>query len=325
MRRRAYRLLGRDEPGGLAKAIRACPRVKALLGAREPDGSLCPVRHVYKKWYGAHWALVDLAELGYPRGDRSLFPIRDQVLDVWLAPHYRETAVCTEASQVRWRRAVPVMEGRARRCASQQGNALYATVALGIADSRAHELVRLLIGWQWPDGGWNCDVNPAAHTSSFHETITPLRGLAAYMRWDGADPSLREEAREAVTRAAEVFLSRRLFLRRSNGEVMDQRFLALAFPRYWRYDLLFGLVVMKEAGLLADPRCREALDELKRRRHADGSWSAERKHYRVMRTSEAPSGSGFSRVDWGPSGKRCSNPWVTLDALEILAFCDDIE
>jgi hypothetical protein len=211
------------------------------------------------------------------------------------------------------------MEGRARRCASQQGNALYATVALGIADERAHDLVRLLLGWQWPDGGWNCDKNPGADTSSFHETVSPLRGLAAYARWKGADAVLRGAAQDAVRRAAEVFLTRRLFRRKSDGAVMNPLFLEPAWPRYWHYDLIFGLLALKEAALLHDPRCKKALDELRRLQLPDGGWPAPRKYYRVVGPGAAAGASGASPVGWGPHGRTRSNPWVTLDALELLA------
>jgi hypothetical protein len=82
-------------------------------------------------------------------------------------------------------RGVPVIRGRARRCASQQGNALYAAVVLGLLDERGRRLARLLLRWQWPDGGWNCDRRPEAATSSFWESLIPLRGLAAYARATG--------------------------------------------------------------------------------------------------------------------------------------------
>lgn len=39
-----------------------------------------------------------------------------------------------------------------------------------------------------------------------------------------------------------------------------------SFPCYWHYDVLFGLTVLDEAGFLADPRCRSALDLLESKR-----------------------------------------------------------
>ena len=45
-------------------------------------------------------------------------------------------------------------------------------------------------------------------------------------------------AREAADRAAELFLSHRLFRSLSDGEVIDRRWLALHYPPYWHYDVL---------------------------------------------------------------------------------------
>ena len=171
-------------------------------------------------------------------------------------------------------RGFPVMEGRYRRCGSQQGNALRSMVRLGLADERADKLVERLLHWQWPDGGWNCDRNPSADTSSFMETLTPMRGLAAYAAW-----RQDETAKAAARAAAEVFLSRGLFQRRRDGQPMDPSFLKLHYPLYWHYDILGGLVAMAEMDLLGDPRCEAALDLLESKRLADGGWPAEAKFY----------------------------------------------
>ena len=72
-----------DEPevNDLQQHVRRSPRVASLLSERGSDGTIDA--HPYAKWYGAHWVLVTLAELGYHSGDQSLIPLRDQVLD-WL-------------------------------------------------------------------------------------------------------------------------------------------------------------------------------------------------------------------------------------------------
>ncbi|MGC9346515.1 MAG: hypothetical protein ACP5JG_00125, partial [Anaerolineae bacterium] len=163
---------------------------------------------------------------------------------------------------------------------------------------------------QWPDGGWNCDRNWDARTSSFHETLLPLRGLTWHTKATGSRAS-----RDAAERAAEVFLERRLFRRRRDGSVIHESFLKLRYPHYWHYDILIALKVMAEAGYIDDPRCEEALDLLESKRLPDGGWRAEGKHYRVV---DAPA-SGGSMVGWGPvSRKKVMNPFVTLDALYVL-------
>ena len=83
---------------------------------------------------------------------------------------------------------------------------------------------------------------------------------------------------------------------------------------YRGYSLLFGLVVLTEAGYLADGRCREALDLLESKRLPDAGFPAERRTYRTVH--EIATRGEF--VDWGPHGKTQSNEFVTADALYVL-------
>ena len=140
-----------------------------------------------------------------------------------------------------------------------------------------------------------------------------MRGLALHARVTGS-----RRSRAAAERCAEVFLSRRLFRRRSDDSVIDPEFVELHYPCYWRYDVLFGLKVMNEAGFLGDDRCEDALDLLESKRLPDGGWPAEGRFY----------GAGASRrslVDWGGANRRRSNEWVTADALTVLAAAGRLE
>ncbi len=293
----------------LREDIRRSPRVRQLLAHRDRQGRIEPVRHVYRKWVGAHWVLPALADLGYPPGDTTLRPVFDQVFDCWLGDWTTKEVVCRNRRETRPWKGVPIIRGLARRCGSQQGNALYAALALGFVDDRAHRLAELLMHWQWPDGGWNCDCDPAAHVSSFHESVIPLRALARYARVAGS-----RKAAAAAKRAAELFLCRRLFQRRRDGNIMNADFVRLHYPCYWHYDVLRGLVAIAEAGFIRDPRCGDALDLLEAKQLPDGGWAAEGKFYRTVKAD----GSGSELVDWGPVGKRRMNEWVTADALTVL-------
>jgi hypothetical protein len=269
------------------------PVVKQLLSDRDEGGKIpCSP---YDKWFGAHWVLSILADLEYPKADERLKPLMEQCYQLWLSKEHEKHIL--------------VINGRTRRCASQEGNCVYYSLALGLADERTEELVARLIRWQWPDGGWNCDKMPDASKSSFHETLIPLRGLALFAKSTG-DP----KARQAAARAGEVFLQRRLFLRLADGTLMNKNFILLHYPGYWHYDILFGLKVLAEAGFLDDSRCNEALDVLERKQLPDGGFPAEGRYYRVDDKKLA----GHSRVDWGGTSKRQMNPYVTLDALKVL-------
>lgn len=146
------RVLGeeRDSKGirALEEEIRSSPRVRALLSRRGQLGKPGTARKVYYKWQGIHWVLASLADLGYPRGEVSLHPLRDRILEFWLRPNYFQEFVARTESEAYRHEGVPLMEGRYRRCASQQGNPLFFPAALGIADERSDALVERLLHWQ---------------------------------------------------------------------------------------------------------------------------------------------------------------------------------
>lgn len=294
---------------GLEQEIRHSARVRKLLShvlARYRPGT---TRSVYYKWQGIHWVLASLADLGYPREDPGVEPLLDRALGLWLGPSYWQTFSAGSKAAANRHYGVPVVRGRARRCASQQGAALYYATQLGFPDVRSKQLCDLLRRWQWPDGGWNCDRDPEADTSSFMETLWPMRGLAAYAAEVGIP-----HAKQAARAASEVFLKRQLFRRRTNGNVMNPDFARLHYPLYWHYDILAGLKGMAEVGQVRDPRCSEALDWLESKELPGGGWPAEARYYKVS-VGFRPN-SEF--VDWGGVSQRRRNDWVTTDALYVL-------
>ena len=273
--------------------LKTSPIIRQLLGDQKDDGRI--PYHPYDKWFGSHWVLSILADLGYPEGNDALKPMLEQCYE-WLLSNEHQASIRK-------------INNRVRRCASQEGNCVYYSLVLGLADDRTQELVDRLMKWQWEDGGWNCDKNPGATNSSYNETLIPLRGLAWFANITG-DPHVRQ----AVTRSAEVILKRYLFKRIRDGQIIDQNFIKLHYPNYWHYDVLFALKVMAETGFIMDSRCREGLDLLESKKTSDGGFPAEAKYYRV----DDKRLSGHSRVDWGGTSKVHSNPFVTLDALIVL-------
>ncbi len=250
----------------------------------------------YAKWRGAHWRLVSLVELGLPVGEPRATAVCHIVLDSWADP--KRLA------------AVPVVQGRARRCASQEGNAVAVACRLGLADDqRVALLVEHLLAWQWPDGGWNCDKRPGATRSSFHETLPALWGLHEY-----AALSSDRDSAEAVRRAAELLLEHEVVFSRA-GPPIHASFLVPHYPPYWHYDVLQALLVLHRAGLGTDPRTRRARQIVAARRRRDGTWHAGRRWWRPS----GASGSGVEAVDWG----EVAHQMVTLNALRVDAHrCD---
>ena len=99
---------------------------------------------------------------------------------------------------------IKTINGKVRRCASQEGNAIYYSHKLGLTDERTEQLVDRLLEFQWPDGGWNCDKNPEALNSSYHESLIPLRGLNQYQKRKPGNV-----VKKTIEKATELFLKRK--------------------------------------------------------------------------------------------------------------------
>ena len=191
----------------------------------------------------------------------------------------------------------PYFEGEVEPCIN--GGVL----ALGGYFGRPTEkLARRLLGEQLADGGWNCDA-PKSSCSSFHTTICVLEGLLEYER--AAGPTA--EVAAARRRGEEYLLERRLFRRRSTGEVANAEFLELAFPPRYHYDVLRGLDYFRNAGVAPDPRMEEAVAFIKSKRQADGRWLLDRAYDEAL---------GL------PTGEAVGEPsrWNTLRAMRVLRW-----
>lgn len=258
----------------------------------------------YRKWQGPHWTLYSLAEIAFPAGDERLLPLRERVMDWMFAP-----AFLKPPSTV----FLPDQPRRPRRCASMEGNTIWSQLVLGIVDyERVPLLVDRLVAFQWPDGGWNCDKRPGAHTSSVQETLLPLRGLANWYRATGDD-----RARRAANLAAEFLLKRHLLWRKRDGALIEPEWGGpvdkIHYPIRF-YDVLSVLLVMAEIGMVRDRRCQDSLDLLECKRLADGTFPVEWTN--VTKADRIETRGTYA--DWGILQRKKGNPFVTVDALYVL-------
>ena len=168
-------------------------------------------------------------------------------------------------------------------------------------------IVDRLLAEQLPDGGWNCEAENGSTRSSFNTTICVLEALLEYERAVGDSP----EVTAARLRGQEYLLERRLFRRKSTGEVIERDrkggavWTRFAFPTWWHYDVLRGLEYLRRAGVAPDERVAEAIDLVASKRDDDGRWPLETQY------------PGRMPVETDEGEGRPSR-WNTLRALRVL-------
>ena len=172
-------------------------------------------------------------------------------------------------------------------------------------------IVDLLLAEQLPDGGWNCEAANGSTRSSFNTTICVLEALLEYERAGGTSPPVTA----ARLRGQEYLLERRLFRRRSTGEVIERdrkggaEWTRFAFPTWWHYDVLRGLEYLRDAGVTPDKRVAEAIELVASKRDADGRWALETRYPGAMPVE----------ID---EGEGRPSRWNTLRALRVLRWYD---
>ncbi|HUA98449.1 MAG TPA: hypothetical protein VMA34_09000 [Terracidiphilus sp.] len=201
----------------------------------------------------------------------------------------------------RWEHAgEPFFSGEVEPCINGR------TVTLGVYFGQNMDaLVRRLLSEQLEDGGWNCETENGSVRSSFATTINVLEGLLAHERATGGWP----ESIAARRRGEEYLLERKLFRRKSSGEVVDPSWLQFSFPVRWHYDVLRGLEYFRSAGDAPDPRLQEAIHLLRSRQQPDGCWLLENTH----------SGKVHFELE---DGDNKPSRWNTLRALRVLRWYD---
>jgi hypothetical protein len=259
-----------------------------LLALQEPDG----------RWAGRPWSqdrtdtfhvLELLRHLGLdPDSDqarRAIALVRDKV--TWRDPDFESP----------WADNM-FFEGEVEPCIN--GNVVATGAYFGV-DMRP--LVDRLLGEQLSDGGWNCEVENGATVSSVETTTNVLEGLIEHERAVGAS----DDVRSARHRGEAYLLERRLFRRRSTGEVIDEAWLRFSFPTWYHYDVLRALDYLQSTGEPPDPRIAEAIAVVEGNRGPDGTWSLQRVH------------AGETHVEMEP-GEGAPSRWNTLRALRVLRW-----
>jgi hypothetical protein len=210
-------------------------------------------------------------------------------------------AVALARDHCRWEHAgQPFFSGEVEPCINGR------TVTLGIYFGQDVEgIVARLLDEQLEDGGWNCEAENGSVRSSFATTINVLEGLLAYERATGGSA----ESVAARCRGEEYLLERKLFRRKSTGEVVNRSWLQFSFPTRWQYDVLRALDYFRSTGDVPDSRMEEAIDLLRSKQQPSGAWLLENTH---------PGKVHFQLED----GDNRPSRWNTLRALRVLEWSE---
>jgi hypothetical protein len=255
------------------------------------------------RWGGAAW------NHGWDSTMHVLTLLKDLGLDP--ASDQARRAVGLVRDRVTWRGCGPkecdgnaFFEGEVEPCINGQVGAVGAYFG-----QQVRGIVERLLAEQLSDGGWNCEAPKRSKRSSFNTTICVLEALLEYERAGNGTPVVTE----ARLRGQEYLLERRLFRRRSTGEVIERdrkggaAWTRFAFPTWWHYDVLRGLDYLRSAGATADERVAEAIELIASKRDGDGRWLLETRYPGVLPVE----------ID---EGEGRPSRWNTLRALRVLRW-----
>jgi len=234
------------------------------------------------KWISTTYTLLLLRHLGVDPADPRMRVATERV---------RDQVVMGGKSR-------PYFQYATELCVTSMVLALGSYFLEDAGDLPQHEV---LLDRQHDDGGWNCHVS--SDRSSFHTTISALEGLLEHERAVGGNSTLAE----ARARAHQYLLERRLMYSLRTGELINSRWLLMAFPPRWFYDVLRALDYLRDAGVDPDPRTEEAVAMIEGKRRSDGYWPLQNRH----------PGKEHFPLEEG-SGK--PSRWNTLRALRVLRW-----
>ena len=169
-------------------------------------------------------------------------------------------------------------------------------------DHRVRKLFDWLIEDQRDNGGWNCSQGTPG-------TLDCWEALAAFAALPKSKRSSKME--DSISKGAEFYLERKLF---EEGRRYSPWF-RFHYPNHYFYDILVGLDVITQLGFGADRRLEPALNLMKEKRRADGTWQMDRLHPDI-RSGIEPGSEKYRPLIVEQPGK--SSKWITLKALRVL-------
>jgi hypothetical protein len=281
---------------GAAAALAKRGWAKDILRLQRPGGHWEARKDLYRPKYTATmWRFLVLADLGLTARD----PPMGKACELFLTEYAREDGGFdtpgADASEL-------CLTGNVARTLYRCGYG---------EDRRVRAAYDWLVEHQREDGGWHCFYDGTFGRG----TLDAWEGLSAFAELPRAAQTPR--IRRSIEAGAEFFLEREL-LHQGRRYVPWSR---THYPIHYYYDFLVGLDMLTRLGYGDDRRLGPALELLRRKRRADGTWPLDKVH------PDLGAGAGYRfrkkprRFALETEGR--PSKWITLTALRVLKRVED--
>jgi hypothetical protein len=246
------------------------------------------------KYLSTNWMMLTLSDMGLTRST----PVVAELCEFWMKGFAAKDGGLGGNSA-----------GSPHYCVA--ANMARALIRFGYEDDpRVRRTLERLAKEANPKGGWSC-WGSGRNLDSWEA----MSAFAVYpkSKWT-------ESMRTSVEKGAEFFLQRELHLQ---GERYPPWY-RFHYPTHYYYDLLVGLDFMTALGYGGDPRMGYALNWLRSRRRANGSWNLDAVHPDI----EGPIANWFAKhpgqrpIPFALETPGRPSKMVTLTALRVLKAVD---
>ena len=258
-----------------------------ILASQKSRGNWEEIEDLYRPKYTAtNWRMIVLSDFALSSQDESRL----------------ERACQLFFTNKQWLGNEDQFEQEGECCVS--GNLARMLTKFGYGDDpRVKRVLTWLVNTQKEDGGWHCFKSDTG-------TLDCWEALAAFAAIP--KPKRIKSVRRSVDRGAEFYLKRELH---KEGQKYSPWY-RFHYPNHYYYDLLVGLDVLTSLGFADDKRLKFALDLLKKKQLADGTWEIDAMHPDIARGAGYTMKKRPKRFALEEEGK--SSKWITLTALKVM-------
>ncbi len=130
-------------------------------------------------------------------------------------------------------------------CLCAVGNMYQVLFSCGVdLDQELPWMKQWILKYQLPDGGLNCDEKAYTQQVPKSSIVTTVACLEAILFC--SKNSLTENETQFLNRGANYLLKQKLFRKISTGQIIDDNWLEIRFPRFYDYDFLRGYYFLEQ-------------------------------------------------------------------------------